>query len=84
MRAILVNRRLSHQIFGVKILYFRLEPEGMTKSSHCQFSNHFAWGAATASYQIEGAVREEGQGLSVWDMICRKPGAIYQGQNDEI
>jgi len=56
----------------------------MTKSSHCQFSNHFAWGAATASYQIEGAVREEGQGLSVWDMICRKPGAIYQGQNDEI
>jgi len=56
----------------------------MTKSSHCQFPNHFAWGAATASYQIEGAAWEEGKGLSIWDMLCRKPGAINQGQNNEI
>ena len=56
----------------------------MTKPNHSQFPNHFAWGAATASYQIEGAAREEGKGLSVWDMLCRKPGAIYQGQTGDV
>jgi len=48
------------------------------------FNKNFSWGAATASYQIEGAAHEDGKGLSVWDMLCRKPGAIYLGQNADI
>jgi beta-glucosidase len=44
----------------------------------------FTWGAATASYQIEGAVREDGRGLSVWDMLCRKPGAISNGDTGDV
>jgi beta-glucosidase len=44
----------------------------------------FTWGAATASYQIEGAVDEDGRGLSVWDMLCRKPGAISGGDTGDI
>jgi beta-glucosidase len=43
------------------------------------FPNEFAWGSATASYQIEGAMTEDGKGLSVWDAFCRKPGNIMNG-----
>lgn len=48
------------------------------------FSKNFVWGAASASYQIEGAFAEDGKGLSVWDMMSRKEGAIYQGQTGDI
>jgi beta-glucosidase len=41
------------------------------------FSNSFVWGVAAASYQIEGATTVDGRGETVWDMLCRKPGAIW-------
>ena len=34
------------------------------------FRKDFAWGAATAAYQIEGAAYEDGRGESVWDVHC--------------
>ena len=37
------------------------------------FPAGFAWGTATASYQIEGAVREDGRTPSIWDTFCRTP-----------
>src|SRR5262249_34086405 len=49
-----------------------------------KFPANFVWGAATASYQVEGAVAEDGRGQSVWDMFCRKDGAIWQGQSGEV
>jgi beta-glucosidase len=42
------------------------------------FPKNFAWGAAAASYQIEGAAQADGKGESVWDMFVRKPGAIWR------
>src|ERR1700683_3371902 len=48
------------------------------------FPPGFVWGAAAASYQIEGAAHSDGRGLSVWDMFCRKDGAIYSGQNGDV
>ncbi len=48
------------------------------------FDKDFIWGAASASYQVEGAVFEDGRGLSVWDMMCRKEGKIYQGQTGNV
>ncbi|MDZ4763946.1 MAG: GH1 family beta-glucosidase [Chloroflexota bacterium] len=48
------------------------------------FPPGFVWGAATASYQIEGAFNEDGRGLSVWDMMCRKQGAIWGGHTGDI
>lgn len=34
-----------------------------------QFSNDFLWGAASASYQIEGAYLEDGKGENIWDSL---------------
>ncbi|MNO33170.1 Beta-glucosidase A [compost metagenome] len=43
------------------------------------FHQDFVWGAATAAYQIEGAAREDGKGLSVWDMCAQIPGFVKDG-----
>jgi len=48
------------------------------------FPKGFVWGAAAASYQVEGAARDDGKGPSVWDMMCRRPGAIWNGQNGDV
>jgi len=48
------------------------------------FPTNFLWGAATASYQIEGAAHEDGRGLSIWDQFASIPGKIYQGENGDI
>ena len=40
------------------------------------FPPEFVWGAATASYQIEGAVAEDGRGASIWDTFAHTPGKI--------
>jgi beta-glucosidase len=42
----------------------------------CEFPRDFVWGAATASYQVEGAAREDGRTPSVWDTFSRRPGAV--------
>ncbi len=47
------------------------------------FPGNFVWGAAAASYQIEGATSEDGKGLSIWDMMCRKPGAVWSGNTGD-
>lgn len=44
------------------------------------FRDDFVWGAAAASYQVEGAAEADGKGPSVWYMFCRTPGAIWSGQ----
>jgi len=40
------------------------------------FPPGFLWGAASAAYQIEGAVREGGRGESIWDRFLRTPGKM--------
>jgi beta-glucosidase len=44
----------------------------------------FRWGVATSAYQIEGAVAEDGRGLSIWDTYCRVPGAIDGGDVGDV
>ena len=43
----------------------------------------FVWGAATASYQVEGAVHADGRGPSIWDVFCATPGAVAHGHTGE-
>ncbi len=49
-----------------------------------RFPSGFGWGVATAAYQIEGAVAEDGRGVSIWDTFCRQPGAIRDGQTGDV
>jgi len=48
------------------------------------FPTNFVWGAASAAYQVEGAAYEDGKGLNTWDMFCRTPGAIWEGNTGEV
>lgn len=48
------------------------------------FPKNFTWGAAAASYQIEGAWDADGKGLSVWDMLCRQPGRVWEGNSGQV
>ena len=49
-----------------------------------RFPDGFAWGVATAAYQIEGATGEDGRGDSVWDIFCRTPGKVRDGQTGDV
>lgn len=48
------------------------------------FPAGFLWGAATASYQIEGATREDGRGRSIWDTFSHTPGRVRGGDTGDI
>jgi len=56
----------------------------MTREPMPRFPAGFGWGVATSSYQIEGAVREGGRGVSIWDTFCRRPGVIRDGHTGEV
>lgn len=49
-----------------------------------RFPTDFVWGMATASYQIEGAVTEDGRRPSIWDTFSALPGAVIDGDTGEV
>lgn len=60
-----------------------------TEQSHnraelLQFPSNFVWGSATAAYQIEGAIAEDGRKPSIWDTFSRTPGKVMNGDTGEI
>lgn len=46
--------------------------------------DRFRWGAATAAYQIEGAVRDDGRGPSIWDTFSHSPGRIHNEDTGDV
>lgn len=56
----------------------------MTHMGRVLFPEGFAWGAATASYQIEGAAREDGKGESIWDRFSHTPRKVRNGDTGDI
>ncbi len=49
-----------------------------------EFPNNFLWGSASASYQIEGGVKEGGRGVSIWDTFSHTSGKIKNGDTGDI
>jgi beta-glucosidase len=49
-----------------------------------EFPEEFVWGASTAAYQIEGAVREDGRGVSIWDTFSHTAGKIAGGATGDV
>jgi beta-glucosidase len=47
-------------------------------------TDDFVWGVSTASYQIEGAVSEDGRGPSIWDTFCRQKGRVANGDAGDV
>ena len=52
--------------------------------TRADFPTTFAWGVATAAYQIEGAAQEGGRGESIWDRFCAQTGTIADGSSGLI
>jgi beta-glucosidase len=49
-----------------------------------RFPEGFLWGAATAAYQVEGAVQEDGRRPSIWDIFSHTPGKTFHGDTGDI
>ncbi|WP_117232906.1 glycoside hydrolase family 1 protein [Vibrio maerlii] len=49
-----------------------------------KFSNSFLFGAATAAYQIEGAIDKDGKGPSNWDEFVKIPGKTFENTTGEL
>ena len=49
-----------------------------------KFPDGFLWGSATASYQVEGAVKEDGRGVSIWDTFSHTPGKTHDGDTGDV
>lgn len=48
------------------------------------FPKNFIWGAATASYQVEGGVYEDGRGASIWDTFSHTLGKTKNGDTGDV
>lgn len=60
-----------------------MQPNGSAQGA-LTFPTGFVWGAATAAYQIEGAVQEDGRGTSIWDAFSHTPGRIRGGDTGDV
>src|SRR5258705_5677278 len=85
-----VSRRLFGKAAGSAMavssgLTGRLSGAPASNSSTARkFPDGFLWGCATASYQVEGAVNEDGRGQTNWDVFSHTPGKTFQGDTGDV
>src|SRR5947209_6410740 len=60
------------------------EPAAPAAASNRSFPKGFLWGSATASYQVEGAVHEDGRGTSIWDTFSHTKGKTFNGETGDV
>src|SRR4051812_5434128 len=56
----------------------------LAASADLAFPKGFVWGCATAAYQIEGAVNEDGRGPSIWDVFAHTSGKVANGDVADV
>jgi beta-glucosidase len=56
----------------------------MNDTNFLSFPKDFAWGAATAAYQVEGAKDEDGKGESIWDRFASNPAHIEDRRDGSV
>jgi beta-glucosidase len=60
------------------------QPQANRSHKLDSFPSDFLWGSATASYQVEGAVKEGGRGVSIWDTFSHMPGKVHNGDTGDV
>jgi beta-glucosidase len=60
------------------------EPHDSARDLGRRFPAGFLWGASTSAYQIEGAVAADGRKPSIWDIRCRRPGKVANGDTGDV
>ena len=95
MKPIQLTRRAMARLLGGSAAALPLSAVGaQTRSSLLagqvtagqarRFPQGFLWGSATASYQVEGAFREGGRGMSVWDTFSHTAGKTFAGDTGDV
>jgi beta-glucosidase len=89
-----LNNRLSRRTFAKLFGSAALAPTALPNFASAatnpaapaphSFPKGFLWGSATASYQVEGAVNEDGRGPSIWDTFSHTPGKTNMGDTGDI
>ena len=87
------SRRTFGQLFGSSLLApaalttLAMPAQGQVSTPapvSRSFPKGFLWGSATASYQVEGAVNEDGRGPSIWDTFSHQPGKTTNGDTGDV
>ncbi|NXA36089.1 LPH hydrolase, partial [Eudromia elegans] len=72
-------------IYYSEIIHNNGIPEPVENSFiYGEFPKNFFWSVATAAYQVEGAWRADGKGLSIWDQYAHTPLKISNDENGDV
>ena len=86
MRLDRFSRRHFARLAGSLALGISAQP-GQADTSQAanpfSFPPGFLWGTATSAYQIEGAVKEDQRGQSIWDRYAHTSGTIQDGSHGD-
>jgi beta-glucosidase len=81
LRAFRANRRPGE--IGVVVAGSSLAARPVSQLA-ARFPTDFAWGAATAAYQVEGSHDADGRGPSIWDTFSHTPGMTLNGETGDV
>lgn len=80
----MITRRNFGASVGLGALLGIAPRSAFAATERAEFPTGFRWGCATSSYQIEGAVNEDGRGQSIWDIFSHTPGKIANNENGDV